>query len=218
MTRAFAALVSAALLCALTAVAVGQTDEELRQLYVRRDFGRMEEIARTGDVRAEAWMGLIRQNYDHREEAKVWYRRAADKGHLSAIGSLASMHRHDKEYEEALYWYRRGAELGHRDSQIVLAGMLLRGEGVAVDEQEAFRLYSGLAARGHHGAYMRIAELHADGRGTKRNAIEAYAFAELAETVLDPISDGLDRPRALKARLEKEMQPGERCRSPEKSA
>jgi hypothetical protein len=52
---------SAVLLCALTAVAVGQTDEELRQLYARRDFARMEKIARTGDARAEAWMGLIKR-------------------------------------------------------------------------------------------------------------------------------------------------------------
>jgi hypothetical protein len=209
MTRTLAALVSLVLASAFASTALGQSDDELRQMYFRRDLTRMEEIARTGDVRAEAWMGLMHQNANRREEAKQWWRRAAEKGNLWAIGSLASMHRRDKEHEQALYWFRRGAELGHRYSQIELAWLLLEGKEYPKDEQEAFRLYSALAARRQDGAYLRLAELHADGRGTERNPIKAYAFAEIAETVLDPLSDG-DRvatARALKARLAQEMQP-----------
>jgi tetratricopeptide (TPR) repeat protein len=211
MAHLIAALVLLVLTGAFASSALGQTDDELREMYFRRDFARMEEIAETGDTRAEAWMGLIRQQARRRDEAKMWWRRAAEKGNRWAIGSLASMHRADKEYDEALYWYRRGAELGHRNSQIVLAWMLLRGEGVAKDEREAFRLYSLANTRPADPIIMRLAEMHADGRGTERNPIEAYALAEVAEATLDNLSDGdrVQNARALKARLANELQPDE---------
>jgi Sel1 repeat-containing protein len=209
MTRTLAVLVSLVLAGAFASTALAQTDEELREMYFRRDHARMEEIAQAGDARAEAWLGLIRQNAGRREEAKVWYRRAAEKGSRSAIVSLADMHRWDKEQEEALYWYRRGAELGISSSQMTLAWLLLEGNGYPKDEREAFRLYSSAAARGHRGAYLKLAHLHADGRGTERNAVEAYALTEIAETVLDPLSDGdqVQTAKALKARLGQELQP-----------
>jgi hypothetical protein len=36
-----------------------QTADELRATYFRGDLSRMEEAARAGDARAEAWMGWL---------------------------------------------------------------------------------------------------------------------------------------------------------------
>jgi hypothetical protein len=91
------------LVTAFSCGAVSQTDDELRQMYFRRDFDRMEKLARDGDVRAEAWMGLIMQQASRRSEAKEWWQRAAEKGNAWAIDSLAMMYLSDKEDEKAAY-------------------------------------------------------------------------------------------------------------------
>ena len=53
----------------------------------------------------------------------------------------------------------------------------LRGAGVLQDDREAFRWFSA-AARNY--AYLALAELYADGRGTDRDLIEALAHSEIA--------------------------------------
>ena len=211
MTRVLIAFISAVLSTAFASIAVGQTDDELRAIYFRRDFGRMEEIARTGDVRAEAWMGLIKQQAGHRREAKEWWRRAAEKNNRWAITSLAEMHRWDGEAEGALYWYRRGAENGNPENQVTLAWFLLEGTwGFPLDPWEAFRWYAAAASQRYHYAYLPVAELKAAGIGTERNRVEAYAFAELAETVRRDSSDhSIERIKALKERLAQDLEPAE---------
>ena len=140
MTRALAAVLSIVLVCALTLVAAGQTDEELREVYVRGDSRQMKKIARTGDARALAWMGRIKLQEGQRGKAKEWYRRAADKNYPLAISMLAEMHQRDGECERALYWYRRGAENGNPQDQVALASFPPDGTcGVAKDEREAVR-------------------------------------------------------------------------------
>src|SRR5262245_40268904 len=124
----------------------------------------MEKLAREGDVRAEAWMGLMMQQASRRAESKEGWGRAAEKGNKWAIGSLASMHLMDKEDEKAAYWYRRGAELGYPESQASLASLLLQGRGVATNEEEAVRLYKAAAAQGYPYAYFPLAQLYAAGR------------------------------------------------------
>jgi TPR repeat protein len=154
-----------------------QTAHELRAMYFRGDIVRMEEIARASNVRAEAWMGLMLQNKGRRLEAKVWWRRAAEKGDPWAISSLAAMHLTDKEDEEAVRWYKRGAELGELDAQNTYAWLLLQGRGVDKDEQAAAREYLAAALRGHGYSILDVAKLYASGTGVTRDPVEAYAFA-----------------------------------------
>jgi TPR repeat protein len=186
MKRPLVPLVCAVFIGAFLSAALGQTDEELRQIYYRRDFVQMEKLARDGDVRAEAWMGLMMQQASRRAESKEWWGRAAEKGNKWAIGSLASMHLMDKEDEKAAYWYRRGAELGYPESQAGLASLLLQGRGVATNEEEAVRLYKAAAAQGYPYAYFPLAQLYAAGRGTTRDPIAAYTLLEIAEVTIDP--------------------------------
>jgi TPR repeat protein len=180
-----------------------QTDDDLRKLWLRRDLARMEEIARAGDARAEAWMGLMLQNRGRRDEAKVWWRRAAEKGNRWAINSLAFMHLGDKEDEEAAHWYLRGAEAGDPDSQFMYAWLLLQGRGVPRNEGEAARWYSAAAAQGHGDSYFELARLFAEGIGVSPNTVEAYALASIAEVAVDPSE--ADRASQLKARLAQDL-------------
>jgi hypothetical protein len=88
--RIVSTIAVAALLIAIQLPGVlAQTDEELRQLYFKRDFDRIEEFARAGNTRAEGVMGLIMNNQQRRDEAKEWYRRAAEKDDRFATGEEA---------------------------------------------------------------------------------------------------------------------------------
>ena len=118
-----------------------QTDEDLRPLWQKGNLSGMEQIARTGDSRAEAWMGLMLRNRSRRPESKEWFRRAAEKGDKFALWSLGEMHEQDREYADAAYWYRRGAEAGMGSSATRYADFLLHGRGVGKNEAEALRWY-----------------------------------------------------------------------------
>jgi hypothetical protein len=184
--------------------AIAQTDAELRVLYGRKDFVRMEIIARRGDTRAEAWMGLMLQNADRRAEAKVWWKLAAEKGDRWSILMLAEMHYLDHEDELAVQWYRRGAEAGYPAAQNTLASMLLIGRGAAKDEGEAARWYAAAVAQRDPDAYLPLAQLYASGLGVARDPVEAYALATISE-VVGRYSE--DRVNALKAEIAKQLTP-----------
>lgn len=170
--------------------ALALTDEELRQLWAKGDLKRMEEVARTGDHRAQAWMGLMLQNRARFGEALKWWTRAAEQGNRWAISMLADMHRRGigmpKDEGAAVAWYRRGAELGYGESARNLADALLSGLGGAARDPEAARrwLLSSIAS-GDKYAPARLTRIYADGDGVPRDPVEAYAFAEVASYRID---------------------------------
>ena len=206
-------LMKAALAVAILGVhvpaALAQTDSELRGLYDRKEYARIEQYARQGDARAEAWMGLISAQAGRREEAKEWYHRAAEKGNLQAIRHLARAYQYDeKNYEEADRWLRRGAELGDQDMQISLAWRYLHGRGVPKDEREAFRWYLAATRSFSSYAYLATAEMYAAGQGTERDPVEAYAQLEIALKVLTSSeTQDLERAHSLQRQLAQELSP-----------
>jgi uncharacterized protein len=189
--------------------AIAQTDSALRELYDRKEYARIEQYARQGNARAEAWMGLISRQAGRREEAKEWYRRAAEKGDLEGIRRLAGIYQYDeKNSEEADRWYRRGAELGDQDMQVTLAWRHLHGQGFPKDEREAFRWYLAAANGGNSYAYLATAEMYAAGKGIERDLVEAYAQLEIALEVLSTSeTQYLKQARALQSQLAQELSP-----------
>jgi TPR repeat protein len=204
---------SSALLFALAGVLpsalLAQTDAELQQFFFDKKYARIEELAKAGDARAEAWMGVIKRKAGAREEAKEWYRRAAEKGNRMAISRLALIYQYDhKDLQEAALWYRRGAEAGYAEMQTELARRYLDGHGVPRDEQEAFRWYFAAASRNYPEAYLPVAQLYAGGTGTTRDPLEAYAYGELAlKATSTSDTETLEKAEALKKQLSTELSP-----------
>ena len=67
------------------------------------------------------------------EQARVWFRKAAEQGQVDAQYNLAIMHRYGKggpvSMEQACVWWGRAAEQGHVKAQFNLA--LMRKQGLA---------------------------------------------------------------------------------------
>jgi localization factor PodJL len=85
------------------------------------------------------------------ERAKVWYRRAAEQGHVNAMHNLAVLlARRDggtPDYATAATWFREAAERGLTDSQYNLGVLCEMGLGVPKNLPEAYK-WLALAARG----------------------------------------------------------------------
>ena len=85
------------------------------------------------------------------ERAKVWYRRAAEQGHVNAMHNLAVLTaRRDgdgPDYATAAAWFREAAERGLTDSQYNLALLCELGLGTQKSLPEAYK-WLALAARG----------------------------------------------------------------------
>jgi TPR repeat protein len=207
-SKTLALAASFVLLNSLTAIALAQTDEELRAMYNRKEQSRMQEIAESGDVRAQAWMGLMLQNQGRRAESKQWWLRAAERGNLWAMTSLAQMASTDGDIVEATKWVRRGAEAGHASSQASYGNLLATGRGVEKDEREAVRWYIEALSRGERRVSLSLAEAYDQGKGVPRDAVEAYALATVAESAISSSDeDGRQQAAKLKARLSEELSP-----------
>lgn len=188
----------------------GQTNEELRAIYQRQDIGRMEEIARAGNVKAQTWMGLMLQNRRRPEDAEKWYRRAVEAGDPFALAQLGSMLIHSRRYEEAAQLYRVGAERGDSDAQATYASLLLQGEGLDKKEQAAAHWYRAAARQGNRYAYYPLARLLAEGIGVERNIVDAFTYVLLAEHSLTDSDDaGRKNVSRLKDHLRNELAPGQ---------
>ena len=87
------------------------------------------------------------------EEAVVWFRKAADQGHLGAQTWLGCAYQRgegvDKDCVEAVRWYRKAANQGNKEAQLRLGDAYERGEGVNKDLVEAVGWLRRSASQGY---------------------------------------------------------------------
>lgn len=86
-------------------------------------------------------------------EAAVWFRRAADRGHILAQHSLGNAYADGRglaqEDATAIYWWRKAADAGDTIPQFRLGQMYEQGRGTGKDLATARRWYQRAAARGY---------------------------------------------------------------------
>ena len=91
--------------------------------------------------------------------------------------------RKDGDYQKALTQLTELSEFGHAPSQVELARMYIRGEGIAKQPEKALPLLESAAAKGEKKAYFELGRLYERGAGTRQNttlAIENYRLAAKA--------------------------------------
>jgi hypothetical protein len=80
----------------------------------------------------------------------------------------------------AAEWTARAADAGLADAQIEFGVMLFKGQGVAVDEARAAKLFRLAAEQGNAVAQNRLARLYANGVAVKADAVQAAKWHLLA--------------------------------------
>jgi TPR repeat protein/S1-C subfamily serine protease len=130
---------------------VYQLARALMQSAPERAFATLRELAERGHAGAAftLGMGYLRGRPTKDEpEAVVWFRRAADKGHVAAMTNLSSMYREGrglaKDEAEAARWSRQlvdwarpAAATGKARAMWILGSSYKHGYGVAQDSAEA---------------------------------------------------------------------------------
>jgi TPR repeat protein len=90
------------------------------------------------------------------------FRKAADAGHPEAQAILGSILDAAEQDEEAVAYYQMSAATGNLNGIVGLAGMLLTGDGVKKDFQQARKLFTRAAEAGHKVAILAVAGMFID--------------------------------------------------------
>jgi TPR repeat protein len=118
-------------------------------------------------------------------EARKWYDRASDVGHIPALKRLGDIYYEGvdtpRDVGRALGYYKRAAKLNHPGAQVALADILWNGEdGVAQDRKAALGWYQAAAGNGHAGALYALGRAYDLGEGVKPDAELAMGFYKTA--------------------------------------
>jgi TPR repeat protein len=131
----------------------------LAQAQGSADIARWNDEAERGDARAQFWLGV-----------------AYERG--KGI---------EQDFGKALKWFMESAKQGNADAENLLGQMYEVAEGVPQDYRQAAKWYR--AACEHRPDYggagqgcNNLGLLHLEGKGFKRNSIEAYKYFRLANS------------------------------------
>jgi uncharacterized protein len=118
-------------------------------------------------------------------EARRWYDRAADVGHVPALKMLGDIHHRGidtpRDAKKAVTYYRKAAKLNHAGAQVALADILFSGEnGVAKDRKEALGWYQAAAKNDHPDALYALARAYDFGEGVQADPQMALGFYKSA--------------------------------------
>lgn len=131
-------------------------------------------------VRYKEGRGVARDD----AKAAVYFRRAAEAGHLEAefaLGlALQTGRGVTRDAAEALKWYEAAGSAGHEEAQF-LAGMLYRnGDGVTQDPAKAAVWFERAARQGHAAAHYYLGLAYATGDGVTQDKAAAIRHFETA--------------------------------------
>ena len=149
-------------------------------------FNQLLGAAEGGDAEAQYELavayaeGRVDVDDDERkEQALLWWTRAASQGHAGAMAELGSLYMGTDDVM-ALRWLRPAAEEGHGGAQINLGHMYAEGLGVPKDDAEAARLFRLAAEQGFAQAQYNLGVMYLQGQGVPKDTAEAVRWFRLA--------------------------------------
>lgn len=118
-------------------------------------------------------------------EARKWYDRAGDVGHIPAMKRLGDIYYEGvdtpRDVAKAVGYYKRAAKLDHPGAQVALADILWDGEdGVPQDRKAALGWYQAAARNGNAGALYALARAYDLGEEVKADPELAMGFYKTA--------------------------------------
>lgn len=139
-------------------------------------------------ARADAKQDTERAEVSYRNgdliTAMALLRKASDQGYAPAQARLADLLDAAEQDAEAVALYRKAAEQGDPAGEYGLSRMLISGEGVARDPQQALALLRKAAAKGHAPAVDALARAYRSGSlGLPRDLQEAAQLEARAKAL-----------------------------------
>lgn len=141
--------------------------------------------AEPDNVRLAFQFGRTLERAQRYDEARAQFQRAADRGHVPAMSSLALMllYRENPSLTDlpvALALLRRAVDAGFVSAIMAYGDILREGRGVARDDAAAVAQYRRAAEMGNPLAQMRLAAALIAGRGVTADEAEAERLLRLA--------------------------------------
>ena len=115
------------------------------------------------------------------DNAKKYYRMAAQHGHVEAQNSLGSMYQAEKNYIEAKSWYELAFAQNHPMATNSLGQLYDLGLGIPQDRNKGFELYSRSADLGHARAMWNLAIMYGGGQIGKPDMLMACFWTVRAQ-------------------------------------
>jgi TPR repeat protein/serine/threonine protein kinase len=113
-------------------------------------------------------------------EAITWYTKAANKGYIDGIDSLAGCFMNgigvNKDLTKAARLFQEAAELGSSEAQWRVGNFYDNGVGVAKNEFEAARWYRKSAEQGNPYGQYYLGLCYDDGKGVTKDEVEAFRW------------------------------------------
>jgi TPR repeat protein len=146
--------------------------------------------ANQGDATAQMRAAyLYEQNVDEKvdgqNEARKWYKAAAQKGEMFAVlryGQLIEPY----NAEEAFQCYKNASEKGYEYAMVSYAKCFLEGIGTQVNYEKALEWYNKAAEKNVPEAWFRLGFMHIDAQGVPENVEKAKEYLNKAAAANHP--------------------------------
>ncbi|KAG0251216.1 hypothetical protein DFQ27_008915 [Actinomortierella ambigua] len=151
----------------------------------------LRNIAGKGNPDAQLVLGWM---CDHgldvagsKEDAPLWYRKAAQQGHSTAqlrLGRMYETHGGSGDAKhsdsEAIKWYQMAAEHGEAQAQLRLGVLYFYGRGVAQDNAESTRWFRQAAGCGVAEAQFNLGLMYSRGQGVEQSNVDGATWMRQA--------------------------------------
>ena len=154
----------------------GRREEAVRWFQKAADQGHLIAMHNLGHA---YWTGEGVERSDSLGD--FWMLKAAKGGLARSQGEIGRRAINRNEFESARQWLELGADQGDAQSKYNLAKLLEDALGGPRDEQRAADLYREAAMQGHDLATANLGAMYMDGRGERRNHVEAAKWFLIAK-------------------------------------
>lgn len=154
-------------------------------MFDPRQPDRNTAVGEAAVILANVYLGGLGPVAKDPAEARKWYDRAGDVGHVPGLKKLGDLYYEGtdtpRDVSKALGYYKRAAKLDHPGAQVALADILWTGEpGAAQDRKAALAWYQAAARNGHPAALYALGRAYDLGEGVKPDPELAMGFYKTA--------------------------------------
>lgn len=151
----------------------GYNLEKSRQWFARG--------AEQGDALSNHHMGKYAEEQDRLEDAKAFYKAAADLGKADSQVAYAELMEDEQDYQTAWKYYVKAGNQDYADAELVLSRFSKHGIWVEQSDERALTYLENAADDGAVHAYYKLAKVYARGQlGQERDISNAIEYATYA--------------------------------------